>query len=168
MTSACLFSKHQSYVRPKTCQLPCCFRYELFSSLEFWSSDIRQTDGRKAMHMSPPCISTGVLKNAGISIKRENMYIASGFLIWTFPVLENLVIFITCPIKIYYCYFITLITGFNIGKTVHIMAFLKIELALHALICALCDRETGVHNNNDSYHSSYTLNFFYDCQWTTF
>ena len=95
--------------------------------------------------------NTNHVQNEGISIKRESMYIASGFLIWTFPVLENLVIFITCPIKIYYCYFITLITGFNIGKTVHIMAFLKIELALHALICALCDRETGVHNNNNKY-----------------
>ena len=34
-----------------------------FASFEFWSSDTGQTDGQKAMHMSPPCISTGVLKN---------------------------------------------------------------------------------------------------------
>ena len=33
----------------------------IFQSPEFWSSD-RQTDGQKAMHKSPPCISTGVLK----------------------------------------------------------------------------------------------------------
>ncbi len=33
-------------------------RYELLSSFEFWSSDY----GQKAMHKSPPCISTGVLK----------------------------------------------------------------------------------------------------------
>ncbi len=39
-------------------------RYELFSSLEFWSSDIGQTDGQKAMHKSPPCICTDVLKKA--------------------------------------------------------------------------------------------------------
>ncbi len=42
-------------------------RYELFSSLNFGPvtdrrSD-RQTDGQKAMHMSPSCISKGVLKN---------------------------------------------------------------------------------------------------------
>ncbi len=29
----------------------------------FWSSDTRQTDRQKAMHKSPPCIGTGVLKN---------------------------------------------------------------------------------------------------------
>ncbi len=34
-----------------------------FGQVELWSSDTRQTDGQKAMHMSPPCISTGVLKN---------------------------------------------------------------------------------------------------------
>ncbi len=53
------------------CQLLCFLRYEifsseLFSSHEFWSSDIGQTDRQKAMHMSPPCISTGVLKNLQI------------------------------------------------------------------------------------------------------
>ncbi len=40
--------------------------YELLSS-EFWSSD-RRTDRRKAMHKSPPCISTGGLKNRPIYI----------------------------------------------------------------------------------------------------
>ncbi len=55
------------------CQLLCFLRYEifsreLFSSDEFWSSDIgqtdRQTDRQKVLHKSPPCISTGVLKKA--------------------------------------------------------------------------------------------------------
>ena len=40
----------------------------LLPGLEFWSSDngqtYRQTDRQKARHMSPPCISTGVLKNS--------------------------------------------------------------------------------------------------------
>ncbi len=44
-------------------------RYEFLSS-DFWSSlnfgqvTDRQTDIQKAMHMSPPCISTGVLNES--------------------------------------------------------------------------------------------------------
>ncbi len=38
-------------------------RYELLSSLNFGPVTDGQTDGRKVMHMSPPCICTGVLKN---------------------------------------------------------------------------------------------------------
>ena len=36
---------------------------EFWSSDTFWSSDAGQTDRQEAMHLSPPCISTGVLKN---------------------------------------------------------------------------------------------------------
>ncbi len=40
-------------------------RYELFSSTEVWSSDIRQvTDRQRVMHISPQCVCTGVLKNS--------------------------------------------------------------------------------------------------------
>ena len=35
---------------------------EVWSSDRFKSGDIRQTDRQKAMHMSPPCMRTGVLK----------------------------------------------------------------------------------------------------------
>ena len=38
-------------------------RYKLWSSRNFRQVMYRQTDGQKAMYMSPPCISTGVLKN---------------------------------------------------------------------------------------------------------
>ncbi len=38
-------------------------RYELTSSLNFGPVTDGRTDRQKAMHMSPPCISTGVLKN---------------------------------------------------------------------------------------------------------
>ena len=55
-----------------TCIASCEYiaRYELFSSLGFWSSDIRRTDGQKAMHKSPPCIRTGVLKKLLKKLKR--------------------------------------------------------------------------------------------------
>ena len=42
-------------------------RYELFSSLNFGHITDGRTDRPKAMHMSPPCISTGVLKNTEVS-----------------------------------------------------------------------------------------------------
>ncbi len=42
-------------------------RYEFWSSHELWSSEFwsshRRRDRQKVMHMSQPCISTGVLKN---------------------------------------------------------------------------------------------------------
>ncbi len=37
-------------------------RYELFSSVNFGPVSDGQTDGQKAMHMSPLCISTDVIK----------------------------------------------------------------------------------------------------------
>ncbi len=53
-------------LRLETCQLLCCLWNGLLPGFEFWSSDTRQTDrltdGQKAMHKSPPCLSTGVLK----------------------------------------------------------------------------------------------------------
>ncbi len=63
--------------------------YELTSS-EFWSSHRqtdRQTDRQKAMHMSPPCISTGVLNNIMITMSKyllETVYIRAALhWVWT-------------------------------------------------------------------------------------
>ncbi len=54
-----------------------------FGQVEFWSSDTRQTDrqtdGQKAMHMSPPCISTGVLKKGAGALTSSNMTMQGGF-----------------------------------------------------------------------------------------
>ena len=60
---------------------------------QFWSSDTRQTpvlnfgpvtpdrrtDGQKAMHMSPPCIHTGVLKNGPGSCKMFEIHVITSF-----------------------------------------------------------------------------------------
>ncbi len=62
----------------------------VLSSSDFWSNDVfsshEWTDRRKAMHKSPPCMSTGGLKNAVLENNIDKLPHCPQF----FPVLANL------------------------------------------------------------------------------
>ncbi len=87
----------------------CFLKYELFSShLGLCLVTDRQTDRQKAMHKSPPCISTGVLKNGTFRISTQHPIPL--FLSWqSFPhFISHPSEFWKCLVSVIYCSFVLL------------------------------------------------------------